>query len=84
MKKYEKAEEKRKREAEEKRRYLEGIKRFQKVGVTVLVDGKEPGPQDLEKVVEIREDGEIFLTGDVGYVGSISLGSYFTEQLKLV
>ena len=34
--------------------------------------------------VEIREDGEIFLTGDVGYVGSISLGSYFTEQLKLV
>ena len=39
MKKYEKAEEKRKREAEEKRRYLEGIKRFQKVGVTVLVDG---------------------------------------------
>lgn len=49
MKKYEKAEEKRKREAEEKRRYLEGIKRFQKVGVTVLVDGKEPGPQDLEE-----------------------------------
>ena len=34
--------------------------------------------------VEIREDGENFLTGDVGYVGSISLGSYFTEQLKLV
>ena len=58
MKKYEKAEEKRKREAEEKRRYLEGIKRFQKVGVTVLVDGKEPGPQDLEKIVEIREDWE--------------------------
>ena len=38
MNKYEKAEEKKKREAEEKRRYLEGIKRFQKVGVTVLVD----------------------------------------------
>lgn len=35
MKKYEKAEEKRKREAEEKRRYLEGIKRFQKVGHSV-------------------------------------------------
>ena len=32
--------------------------------------------------VEIREDGEIFLTGDVGYIGSISLGSFFTEQLK--
>lgn len=63
MKKYEKAEEKRKREAEEKRRYLEGIKRFQKVGVTVLVDGKEPGPQDLEKIVEIREDG-VFYMGD--------------------
>ena len=54
MKKYEKAEEKRKREAEEKRRYLEGIKRFQKVGVTVLV-------QDLEKIVEIREDGAFYM-----------------------
>lgn len=57
----EKAEEKRKREAEEKRRYLEGIKRFQKVGVTVLVDGKEPGPRDLEKIVEIREDGAFYM-----------------------
>ena len=46
MKKYEKAEEKRKREAEEKRRYLEGIKRFQK---------------DLEKIVEIREDGAFYM-----------------------
>ena len=61
MDKYEKASEKRKREAEEKRRYLEGIKRFQKVGVTVLVDGKEPGPHDLEKIVEIREDGAFFM-----------------------
>ena len=34
--------------------------------------------------VEIREDGEIFLTGDVGYIGSISLGSFFTEQLKTI
>lgn len=59
MKKYEKAEEKRKREAEEKRRYLEGIKRFQKVGVTVLVDGKEPGPQVLE-IVEIRRRGFLY------------------------
>jgi len=27
----------------------------------VLVDGKEPGPQDLEKIVEIREDGAFYM-----------------------
>ncbi|MGN0371485.1 MAG: diaminopimelate epimerase [Enterocloster sp.] len=32
--------------------------------------------------LEIGEDGTVFMTGDVGYVGSIRLGSYFTEQLR--
>ena len=39
MKKYEK-QKKEETGSRGKRRYLEGIKRFQKVGVTVLVDGK--------------------------------------------
>lgn len=54
-------EQRRKREQEEKRRYLEGIKRFQSVGVTVLVDGKEPGPNGLERIVEVREDGAFYM-----------------------
>ena len=34
--------------------------------------------------VEIEEDGTVLMTGDVGYVGSMRLGSSFTEQLKAV
>lgn len=32
--------------------------------------------------LEIDEDGVVHMTGDVGYVGSIKLGSHFTEQLR--
>lgn len=32
--------------------------------------------------VEVQEDGTVLLTGDVGFVGSIRLGSSFSEQLK--
>ena len=32
--------------------------------------------------LEIREDGNVLMTGDVGYVGSIKLGNHFTEQLR--
>jgi diaminopimelate epimerase len=32
--------------------------------------------------VEIEKDGTVFMTGDVGYVGSIRLGSHFAEQLR--
>lgn len=32
--------------------------------------------------VEIGEDGVVHMTGDVGYVGTITLGAHFTEQLR--
>lgn len=32
--------------------------------------------------VEIKEDGMIYMVGDVGYVGKFSLGSDFTETLR--
>lgn len=32
--------------------------------------------------LEIDEDGVVHMTGDVGYVGAIKLGSHFTEQLR--
>lgn len=32
--------------------------------------------------IEILEDGTVLMTGDVGYVGKISLGSSLTEQLR--
>ena len=32
--------------------------------------------------VEIEEDGQVLMTGDVGYVGSMKLGSALSEQLR--
>jgi len=32
--------------------------------------------------LEIDGEGEVHMTGDVGYVGTIKLGSHFTEQLR--
>ena len=32
--------------------------------------------------VEIAEDGVVHMTGDVGYVGTIKLGTHFTQQLR--
>ena len=61
-----KTEQRKKKEQEEKCQYLEGIRRYQSVGVTVLVDGKEPELRELEKIVEVREDGAFYM-GD--YIG---------------
>lgn len=32
--------------------------------------------------VEIGEDGVVYMTGDVGYVGTVHLGEHFTQQLR--
>ena len=32
--------------------------------------------------LEIDGEGVVHMTGDVGYVGTIKLGSHFTEQLR--
>ena len=32
--------------------------------------------------LEIEEDGTVLLTGDVGFVGTMKLGSTFVEQLR--
>ena len=45
----------------------------------MLVDGKEPGPQDLEKIVEIREDGAFYM-GD--YIAAVSY-THLTMSTKL-
>lgn len=32
--------------------------------------------------LEIDGEGVVHMTGDVGYVGAVKLGSHFTEQLR--
>ena len=34
--------------------------------------------------IEIEEDGMVLMTGDVGYVGSMRLGSALSEQLRML
>ena len=32
--------------------------------------------------VEIKEDGTVYMVGEVGYVGTITLGAELTEKLR--
>ena len=34
--------------------------------------------------VEIKEDGVVYMVGEVGYVGKMTLGSGMTERLELL
>lgn len=46
---------------EEKVRFLNGLKRYTEKGVPVYIDNKIPGPDDWEKLVEIREDNRFYM-----------------------
>lgn len=46
---------------EQKRIFLEGIQRYKTKGVSVLIDGKDFGPDDYEKLVGIRENGSFYM-----------------------
>ena len=64
---------KKKREQEEKRRYLDGIRRYQSVGVTVLVDRKRAGSRRAGADCGSQEDGAFYM------------GDYITDETgKLV
>ena len=46
---------------EEKTRFLDGLKRYPEKGVPVYIDDKIPGPEDWEKLVQIREDNRFYM-----------------------
>ena len=41
--------------------YVEGLKRYQKRGVRVLIDGKDACEETWEKLFEVREDGSFYM-----------------------
>lgn len=47
--------------------YLDGLRRYKKRGVHILVDGVECPEQDWERIFEVGEDGGFYM-GD--YVGA--------------
>lgn len=53
---------KRKRlDAKSRKAYVEGLKRYQARGVSVLIDGKEAEEKEWNKIFEIREDGGFYM-----------------------
>lgn len=47
--------------------YIKGLKKYQKRGVPIYLDGKPATESDLEKIFEIGEDGAFYM-GD--YIGA--------------
>lgn len=48
---------------EEQRRYLDGLKRYKDKGVQIFVDNEPASSKDLEKLIQVHEDG-MFYMGD--------------------
>lgn len=46
---------------EEKERFLRGLKRYPEKGVPVYIDDREAGPEDWEKLTQIREDNRFYM-----------------------
>lgn len=41
--------------------FMEGIEKYKKRGIPVVIDGKDFEPEDYEKLLEIREDGSFYM-----------------------
>ena len=46
---------------EEKEQFLKGLKRYPEKGVPVYIDDREAGPEDWEKLTQIREDNRFYM-----------------------
>lgn len=47
----------------EMQQYFGGLTRYTEKGITIFMDGKPSGPEEWEKLFEVREDG-MFYMGD--------------------
>lgn len=50
-------------EKNERKQYLDGLKRYREKGIPIYIDGQISNPEDWEKLFEVREDG-MFYMGD--------------------
>lgn len=56
---YNKAKEK--REKEQRRIFLEGLKRYKERGVSIIIEGKDCQPEEFEKLFELKEPGAFYM-----------------------
>lgn len=59
--------EKERREKEQQRIFVEGLKKYRERGIPILIDGKECPPEEYDKIFELKEDGSFYM-GD--YIGA--------------
>lgn len=59
--------EKERREKEQQRIFVEGLKKYRERGIPILIDGKECLPEEYPKIFELKEDGSFYM-GD--YIGA--------------
>lgn len=67
MRKKERDEERERRQREQQRVFLEGLRRYREKGIPILIDGKECPPEEYQKIFELKEDGSFYM-GD--YIGA--------------
>ncbi len=44
-----------------KKIFFEGLKKYQEKGIPILIDGKEAGFGQFEKILEIQDDGSFYM-----------------------
>lgn len=67
MTKDKRIEEMERRKREQQKIFLDGLERYRRKGISILIDGKECPPEDFGKLFECRADGSFYM-GD--YIGA--------------
>ena len=52
--------------AEEQKKYINGLKRYESRGIPIYIDGEMPNDSDWEKIFQIQEDGSFYMCDYVG------------------
>lgn len=48
-------------DAENIKRYLEGLKKYREKGIPIIVDGVESEPDDWENIFQVQDDGGFYM-----------------------
>ena len=54
---------KRNEDARHRKDYLDGLKRFKKRGIPIIIDGKECREADWTRIFDVGEDGAFYIGG---------------------
>lgn len=55
------------RHIEEKQsEFINGLKRYEKKGIPVFIDGRKAQEQDWEKIFQVQEDGSFYMSDFIG------------------